>query len=278
MNIGIVGLGLIGGSYARALRHHNHYLIGYDIDKNTIEYALENHMVDEAYTNTLNQLSTCDVVFVCLYPHQTIDYIRSHQHAFKENAIVSDVSGVKVNLMNHLSDLLNQDFEIVLSHPIAGRETSGIQTSVDGLFEQMNFIIIPHSKNTKNGLNIITSLAKEMGFKNITQMSADEHDQMIGYTSQLTHVIALSLVNASDYNEQTKFAIGDSYKDLTRIARMNEVLWSELLTQNETYLTDIIEHFETSLKEVKDAIKNKDVESLKKLMIKSTKRRSDLDD
>jgi prephenate dehydrogenase len=142
----------------------------------------------------------------------------------------------------------------------------------------MNFIITPHPNNTNHGLNIITSLAKEMGFKNITQMSADEHDQMVGYTSQLTHVIALSLVNASDYNEQTKFAIGDSYKDLTRIARMNEVLWSELLTHNDTYLTDIIEHFETSLKEVKDAIKNKDVESLKKLMIRSTKRRSDLDD
>jgi prephenate dehydrogenase len=278
MNIGIVGLGLIGGSYAKALRHHNHHLIGYDINPRTIEYALENNIVDQAYTDTFKSLAVCDVIFVCLYPNQTVNYIRTHQHAFKSNAIVSDVSGVKVSVMNHLSDLLDQHFEIVFSHPIAGRETSGIQTSVDGLFEQMNFIITPHPNNTNHGLNIITSLAKEMGFKNITQMSADEHDQMVGYTSQLTHVIALSLVNASDYNEQTKFAIGDSYKDLTRIARMNEVLWSELLTHNDTYLTDIIEHFETSLKEVKDAIKNKDVESLKKLMIRSTKRRSDLDD
>lgn len=278
MNIGIVGLGLIGGSYAKALNRENHQLIGYDINPSTIEYALKNNIVDKAYTDSFKDLSSCDVVFICLYPNQTIQYIQSHYKAFKKQAVISDVTGVKVKVMDALKDLFSEPFDLVFAHPIAGRETSGIQTSVKGLFNQMNFIITPHLSNTEKGLNTIIDLAREMGFKNITKMTAKDHDQMIGYTSQLTHVIALSLVNASDYNEQTKFAIGDSYKDLTRIARMNETLWSELFIMNDQHLVEIIEHFENSLKTVKKAIKNNDENTLKKLMIKSTMRRNDLDD
>ena len=277
MKIGIVGLGLIGGSYAKALKPFQHELIGYDINPHTIEYAIKNNIVDKAYLDTTHELSSCDVVFICLYPQDTINYIHQHQTMFKKGAIISDVAGVKEHLMNQCLDH-SQPFEIVFAHPIAGRETSGIDSSKYGLFQEMNFIITPHQYNTEKGINTIQSLAKAMGFKHISLMSAKEHDQTIGYTSQLTHVIALSLVNASDYRENTKFAIGDSYKDLTRIARMNENLWSELFLSNHDHLLDIIEHFEQSLHAVKTAIKQNDAKTLKQLMRQSTKRRSDLDD
>lgn len=278
MKIGIVGLGLIGGSYAKALKKLNHTLIGYDINAESVEYALKNHIVDYAYTDMKEDLSLCDVVFVCLYPELTVKYIKEQQNVFKQGAIISDVSGIKVEVMNQLLDITENHFEIVFAHPIAGRETSGIQYALDGLFNQMNFILTPHHKNTQRSIEVITSLASDMGFKNITQMTPEEHDHIIGYTSQLTHVIALALVNASDYNEQTKIAIGDSYKDLTRIARMNETLWTELFLKNKENLVHIIEHFEKSINEIKIAVKNEDEDTLKKLMIKSTKRREHLDE
>jgi prephenate dehydrogenase len=278
MKIGIVGLGVIGGSYALNLKPYGHEIVGYDTNPDTIKYAREQNIIDHGDHEQPDILGTCDVVFVCLYPQDTVQFIKRHASLFKSNSIVCDVSGVKEDVMLSLDNLYVEYFELVFAHPIAGREVRGIKGAKKGLFNNMNFIITPHKKNTPGALKTIEDLALEMGFGHISFMSDAEHDQAIGYTSQLTHAIAMALMNASDYNDQTKFTIGDSYRDLTRIARINEDLWSELFIKNAYKLTHIIDHFIDSLNQVKTAIKEKDEDTLKSLMIESTKRRNALDE
>jgi prephenate dehydrogenase len=278
MNIGIVGLGLIGGTYAKALKQYNYTIYGIDVDSETIDYALKNNIVDFATTNPKEYLKELDVVFLCLYPQATISFINKYMMSFKKGAIISDVVGVKRYIIDNIDFNYNEDIEFVFSHPVAGREKIGIKYSDKDIFQDSNFVITPIEKNSEKALNLIETLAKQMGFKNVSRISDKEHDEIIAYTSQLTHAIAISLVNSDHFSGNTGLFIGDSYKDLTRIAMINEDLWSELFIKNKDFLLQKINNFEEELDILKNALNKKDKEKLKELMVNSTNKRRSIND
>lgn len=273
MKIGIVGLGLIGGTYAKSLRQYPYKIIGIDNDEKALEFALNNNIIDTGTTNPKDVLKELDVVFLCLYPKDTIAFIQKNINYFKRGSIISDAVGVKRRLIDALDIYFDDEVEFVFAHPIAGRETTGVINSDASIFQDANFVITPTSKNTDEALNLIETLAKQMGFKNVTRLSDIQHDEIIGFTSQLTHAIALALINSDDGKYDTGLFIGDSFKDLTRIAKFNEKLWSELFINNKDYLVKHINKFEEQLDIFKAALKANDNEKLQELMIEATAKR-----
>ncbi len=274
MKIGIVGLGLIGGTYAKCLKKYSYKIYGIDINPKAVKYALQNNIIDIGTTTPKTVLKELDVVFICLYPEETIKFIRKNINNFKRHAIISDVVGIKRKIVDALDVYKNDDIEFVFTHPIAGKEKAGIEYSDEAIFHNANFVITPTKTNKKESLDLIEILAKQMGFKTVTRISDVEHDDIISFTSQLTHSIAISLVNSDDNKYDTRLFIGDSYKDLTRIAMINESLWSELFIKNKDFLVKRITNFEKELALLKEAIATKDKEKIEKLMTNSTKKRS----
>ena len=238
MNIGIVGMGLIGGTYAKSLRKYSYKIYGIDIDEKTISYALNNSLIDYGTTDAKSVLKELDIVFMCLYPSDTKKFISKNINNFKRGVIISDAVGIKRKLVDYFEIYKDDEVEFVFTHPIAGREKIGIEFSDEAIFHNANFVITPTKFNNEESLNLIETIAKQMGFKNVTRISDVEHDDIIAYTSQLTHAIAISLVNSDNSKYDTSLFIGDSYKDLTRIAMINEDLWTELFLQNKDFLSN----------------------------------------
>lgn len=276
MNIGIVGVGLIGGSYARSLKPHGHHIIGINRSQATLDIALENNFIDEGYLDPSLALGKCDVVFICLYPQTTADFMYQNKEYFKQNAVVSDVAGIKRYMLDKINPLDFPNLEFVYAHPIAGRESKGITYSSDTVFQGANFVITPHDGNTEANLQLIEKLAEEMGFKNISRMTPIEHDDIISYTSQLVHVIALALMNSDDDSFDTKKYIGDSFKSLTRIMNVNEPLWAELFLTNKDVLRKRVDLFEEQLAAFKAALDSDNDEKLIEMLSEARKRRGEL--
>jgi prephenate dehydrogenase len=279
MRIGIIGLGLIGGTIAKTLKD-NHKISAFDISKASLEYAMENDIVHEVYYNLENFISNNDIFYLCLYPKSIVEFISNNINLFKKGSIIIEISGVKKFLVDEISKLNLHGIDVVFSHPVAGSEKVGIYNSEAKIFENANYVISPVDFNKKSSLELAKSLAKEMGFLNISFVSPKVHDDVIAYTSQLTHVLSLSLVNsisAVSPKLDTKRFIGDSYRDLTRISKINENLWPDLFTTNQESLVNMISSFESELRKFKDAIIMNDNEKLKNLMIKSTNTRKNMD-
>ncbi|MGS0973461.1 MAG: prephenate dehydrogenase [Candidatus Izemoplasmataceae bacterium] len=278
MKIGIIGLGLIGGSYARALFPYGYEVYGVDLNEESLNYAKEQGIISEGFTDPKDILKELDVVFLCLYPSQLKDFFKKYIMCFKEGAILSDVGGIKRKVIDAYDLYRRDDIDFVAAHPIAGKEKSGVTESDASIFKDANFIITKTPFNENDSINLIQTLAKQMGFKTVTIMTDKEHDEAISYTSQLTHVLAMALINSDQDKYHTKTIIGDSFRDLTRIANMNELLWSELFLQNKDFLLRSINEFEIALNTIKDAIETKDIEELQSLMKKATIRRRSLDE
>jgi len=278
MKIGIVGLGLIGGSYARALLPYKYDIYGIDINQESLDFALSQGIIKEGYQNPKDILSELDVVFICLYPSKVKAFFQKYIMDFKEGAVLSDVGGIKRKIIDAYELYARDDIDFIAAHPIAGKEKQGVQYSDASIFHNANFIITKTPHNKEENINLITTLAKQMGFGRVTMMSDKDHDDAISYTSQLTHVLAMALINSDQENSMTKTIIGDSFRDLTRIANMNDQLWSELFLTNKHFLLHSIEEFEKSLSLIKESIKKEEQESLQEYMKKATKRRRLLDE
>ena len=273
----IVGLGLLGGSIAMGLKKWNHKIYAIDTDKNAIDYALEKGIIDEGSTTADPQLiAKADVVISGLYPSLIVDWIAGHQQYFKSGALVTDVTGVKGAVVDKIQSILRPDCEFIGVHPMAGKEVSGVQHADPAIFLPANLIITPTAKNTQPAVDFIYEMGKELRFNNICQLSVAQHDKMIGYLSQLTHVIAVSLMNANDSQHLKKYT-GDSFRDLTRIAKINENLWTELFLLNKENLVEEIELFVNEINDFKSALQNEDVEKMKQKFITSTTRRKYFD-
>lgn len=273
----IVGLGLLGGSYAMGLKKRNHRVLAIDINPQAIQYALEHHIIDEGSTfNDPELLSQADVIISGLYPSMIIDWIKDNQKYFKPHTLVSDVTGVKGAIVYKIQDLLRDDCEFIASHPMAGKEVSGVFYADPNLFLPANLIITPTDKNTQEAIDFIYEFGVELRFNNICVLTPEKHDEMIGYLSQLTHVIAVSLMNAND-NENLKEYTGDSFRDLTRIAKINENLWYELFIANKENLVREIEVFVDEVNSFKDILIREDEMAMKEKFKKSTKRRKYFD-
>ena len=269
MNIGIVGLGLIGGTIAKSLKN-KHYITGYDISKDTIDYALENNIIQKGYNNLNDFFNENDIFFLCLYPKSMINFIFRNKDLFPKNRAIIEFSGIKKSVISEIKSINLDNVDIIYTHPIAGSEKVGIKHSNERIFDNANFVITPVESNKKENIDLAISLAKDMGFKNVSLITPSDHDDIIAYTSQLTHVLSLSLVNSlSSALDVSKF-IGDSYRDLTRISMINEKLWPELFVKNKDALINKIESFESELKSFKDAIASDNYKKLEEMMVKST--------
>lgn len=273
----IIGLGLIGGSYAKGLKKHGYTVYAISRGQKTIDYALENGIIDQGSIQEDTELiGQADFIIFGLYPHTMIDWIFRNQQYFKPGAVITDVCGVKCGVIDVVQEKLRKDVELIGSHPMAGKEVSGVEHSDDAIFHSANFIITPTKYNTEQGISFIRDLANLLGFRHIAVLTPQEHDEMIGYVSQLTHAVAVSLMNAND-NAYLKEYTGDSFRDLTRIAKINETLWCELFFLNKKNLVREIDDLVAELENLKQKIQAEDEDGVKKLFIQSTERRKQFD-
>lgn len=270
----IVGLGLIGGSYARALKRLGFHITAIDAKAESIEYALSQHIIDEGYTEVEpDVVGSADAVIFGLYPKVLLDWIDRYQQYFKPGAMITDVTGVKSCIVYAVEDKLRDDVEFIASHPMAGREVYGVENSDDRIFRDANFILTPTEKSSPEAIRWVGSLGRILGFRRISVLSPEEHDEMIGYLSQLTHCIAVSLMTCSD-NEHLVDYTGDSFRDLTRIANINDKMWSELFMLNREPLLKYMDIFADEFLQLRDMIRDGDTEGLREKMRLSTKRRA----
>lgn len=265
MIVGIVGLGLIGGTYARNLID-NHTVYGIDINAKSLSYAEKNRIIDKGFENPKKILSKCDLVIICLYPNQILDFVTEYNAFFKTNAVLTDAAGIKEKIVKEIENVLRDDLDFIFAHPVAGRETVGVENSYKGIFKNGNYVITPTPRNKISNINLIEELALELGFKKVSKITAKEHDEIISYTSQLTHIIALALVNSDDFKYNTKLFIGDSYKDLTRIANINTKLWGELFFGNKENLVNKVDLLIDNLTKYRKSLENDDIDKLEALM------------
>ena len=276
-NILIVGLGLMGGSYAMALKRLGYRVFAIDIDSESIKYAIDNNLIDDGSTKADPDLiSNADAVIFALYPKTFTTWIEENQMFLKPGIFITDVTGVKECIVYKIQDILRKDVEFIASHPMAGREVSGVQNSSDMIFRDANYIVVPTDKNTPEAIEWCMMLGRILGFRKISVLSPAEHDKMIAYVSQLTHCIAISLMTGTDLEHVENFT-GDSFRDLTRIARINENMWSELFLMNKDTLIDQMDRFIDELTQIKKLIADEDTEGLKEKMRLSTKRRMRFD-
>lgn len=270
----IVGLGLIGGSYARALKRLGYHVTAIDTRKEAIDYALENHIINDGFTEADESIvSSADAVIFGLYPKVLLDWIDRYQSYLKPGTMLTDVTGVKGCVVYDVQAALRDDVEFIGSHPMAGREVYGVENSDDGIFRGANFIITPTEKNTAKAIRWIGSLGRILGFSRISVLSPEEHDEMIGYLSQLTHCIAVALMTCSD-NEHLVDYTGDSFRDLTRIANINDLMWSELFMLNRESLLKYMDIFLDEFAALRDMIRDGRVDELREKMRLSTRRRA----
>lgn len=269
---GIIGLGVMGGSFAARLKELGWKVVGFDLNTQSLKKAKENGWIDEGFADFCRGLPQCDLLIFCIYPSLLKDWIATWQSQFQPGALILEISGVKRAVMEPVQKILREDVELMSIHPMCGRESKGIDHAHPRIFDDANFILIPDDRNTARSIVKVSSLAKDLGCRNISVLSADEHDEMIAFLSQLTHVIAVSLMDTHE-NEHLVEYTGDSFRDLTRIASINEDMWSELFLLNKDMLLDEITQFETSLATFKNALENEDETTMKDMMRLSTSRR-----
>ena len=270
----IVGLGLLGGSYARVLKKFGFHISAVTLDKKDVEYAIRENIIDEGSTDIDERMiGEADLVIFALYPHVFVEWIEKNQRLFKSGALITDVTGVKRSIVYRIQDMLRSDVEFVAAHPMAGREVSGVENSTDKLFIGANYIVTPTEKNTPEAVGTCVELGRLLGFSNVTTLTPEEHDEMIGFLSQLTHCIAVTLMTCNDKENMERFT-GDSFRDLTRIARINDLMWSELFVANKDVLLDQMDMFMEKFSELRAMLEAEDVDSMRAMMRHSTERRA----
>ena len=270
----IVGLGLLGGSYAKALKRFGFHISSITREQSSIDYAIQEGIIDEGSIDLdENMIGKADLVIFALYPHVFVEWIENNQHLLKSGALITDVTGVKGNIVYKIQDILRPDVEFIAAHPMAGRELSGVENSTEKMFVDANYIVTPTEKNTAEGIHTCMEIGKLLGFSNVATLTPEEHDEMIGFLSQLTHCIAITLMTCNDKENMEKFT-GDSFRDLTRIARINDLMWSELFICNKTALLEQMDLFLDKFNELKRMLEREDVPGLRKMMQHSTERRA----
>lgn len=273
----IVGLGLLGGKYAQVLSQKGYNVTGITHSQATLDYALQHDYIRAGKNADFEDLiRAADYIVFGLYPTVLLEWVAQYGQYIRPGTMVTDVSGVKRGVVEPVQAALPDGVEFIASHPMAGRETSGIAHSAEVNFAPANFIITPTEKNTQVGIDWCRDLAEALGFKRISVLTPAEHDHMIGYVSQLCHAIAVSLMCASDNTELAKYT-GDSFRDLTRIARINDKMWAELFLWNKDNLISEIDMFSDALATMRQKLVDDDREGLEKMFRLSTERRKAFD-
>lgn len=263
MIITAVGLGLIGGSMCKAIKKHtNHTVYGVDVNKETIAMAVSQNAID----SETDDLGLADITIVSLYPTDAIDYITANADRFKEGSIVIDTCGIKKAVVDSVTPLLKSyGVTFIGVHPMAGREFSGFEYSLDNLFDEASFIITPTDSVPQAKLNLLEDFAYSMHFKKVVFATPEEHDQIIAFTSQLAHVVSNAYIKSPTHRKQLGFSAG-SFQDLTRVAKLNEVMWTPLFMLNKKPLCFEIDYIIDRLTEYRDAMQSGDSDRLRELL------------
>ena len=270
----IVGLGLLGGSYAKVLKRFGFHISAITLEQASIDYAIKENIIDEGSTALdKTMIGEADLVIFALYPHVFVEWIEKNQALLKSGALITDVTGVKRSIVYQIQGMLRPDVEFVAAHPMAGREISGVENSTDKMFIGANYIVTPTEKNTPEAIQTCIELGRLLGFSNVTTLSPEEHDEMIGFLSQLTHCIAITLMTCNDKENMEKFT-GDSFRDLTRIARINDLMWSELFIENKDVLLEQMNLFINKFNDLKAMLEAEDIDGMRRMMRHSTERRA----
>lgn len=265
MIIGIIGLGLIGGSFAKAIKYNtDSTVLGYDKDAGVLLRSKLLGAVDDDLTQ--DRIGDCDIVITAIYPEATKQYITENADKFKKGALVLDTCGVKGYVCEDMWKLAKKNgFKFIGAHPMAGRHLSGFDYSLVNLFENASMILIPDGEADINDLETLKKLFCDIGFTNIQFSTPEEHDRIIAFTSQLAHVVSNAYVKSPNAKVHAGFSAG-SYKDLTRVAKLNEEMWTELFLENADNLTEEIDYIIENLKQYSDAIKARDADALRQLL------------
>ena len=273
----IVGLGLLGGSYARGLTEKGYYVEAITKNEKDCVFAMEHEIVKKCTTSVdADMIKSADMIIFALYPEIFIKWIEENGNLIKPGTVITDVTGVKGCIVDKIQSMLPPMVEFISAHPMAGREVYGIENSDERIFYGANYVVVPTERNTKEGIEACKRIGEILGFGRISEISPEGHDEMIGFVSQLTHCIAVSLMNCYDQERLERYT-GDSFRDLTRIANINETMWSELFLLNKEALLSQMELFKKHFDDFYDCLKNDDREGMKEMMRISTARRKQFD-
>lgn len=273
-NILIIGLGVIGGGYATALTRQGYKVNCITRSPDTIKYAVDHKMISKGTTELdADMIREADLIVFALYPTTFIEWIEKNQHLFSPGTLITDVTGVKTSVVGPVQSILREDVEFISAHPMAGRERSGVEYSDPEVFRGANYIVTPTEKNTPEAIEVCKELGRVLGFARITELTPEEHDRMIAFLSQLTHVIAVTLMTCNNTPNMEKYT-GDSFRDLTRIAKINDAMWSELFLTNKDALLEQMDAFAGEFARFRDMLAAGDREGMREAMRRSTERRS----
>ncbi len=273
LNITVVGLGVMGGGYAMSLSKKGYTVKAITLHQGDIDYALEKGMIAYGTTVVEEQLiKESDLIVFAIYPDAFIEWIKEYGHLIEKGTLITDVTGVKCHIVDTIQALLPEGVEFIAAHPMAGRERSGVHFADDAVFRNANFIVTPTEKNTKEAIDFAMALGEELGFARISILSPTEHDNMIAYLSQLTHIIAVTLMTANSTPNMEKYT-GDSFRDLTRIAKINDKMWSELFMENREILLSHMDAFIDEFCAFRTMLAQGECEGMREKMRLSTARR-----
>ena len=270
----IVGLGLLGGSYAQALSRQGFSVRAITRRQYSVDFALEKGWIEAGKTEPDPEwIGWADLTVLALYPHILLEWLQANAKYFSPGAFVTDVTGVKSAIVDRAQELMPEGVEFIAAHPMAGREVCGVENSTAEIFRGANYIVTPTEKNTPKGIALCRSLGERLGFARVSELSPEKHDRIIAYVSQLTHCIAVSLMTCN-MDPRLQDYTGDSFRDLTRIARINEEMWSELFQINKEALISQIDAFAGELHRIRTYLSDGNEEKLKEMMRLSTERRA----
>lgn len=265
MDIAVIGMGLIGGSFCKAIKAKTKgRVLGFDISEDTCKEALESNSIDEVITE--NELNRADLTIVCLHPVQTVKFLKENASKFKKGSIVIDSCGIKGYVLDSVSQILFENgVRFIGAHPMAGREFSGFSYSLADLFSGASFIIVPNEYTDFNTVELLKDFAKTLGFSKTVVTTAQKHDETIAFTSQLAHIVSNAYVKSPTIENESGFSAG-SFMDLTRVAKLNENMWSELFINNKEPLLKELINITEKLNEYIEALKSDDEERLRSLL------------
>lgn len=269
----IVGLGLIGGSYAAALSQNGWEVGAIDPDPQAIAFAEKAGFIRHGRTEPeAEYVGKFDIVVFALYPHVLLEWLEKYGPWLRDGALATDVTGVKSGVVEKAQALLFPRVEFIGAHPMSGREVSGVENARADLFRGANYIVTPTAANTEEAIACCEALGRTLGARNISRLTPKEHDEMIGFLSQLTHCIAVALMTCKESRHLVDYT-GDSFRDLTRIAKINENMWTELFLWNREELLSQMDLFIAHFAKLRDALAQGDEETMKDMMRLSTERR-----
>lgn len=276
LSFAVIGLGLIGGSFAKALRRLQvRQIIGVEMNKESLAMAKEQGLVDIALLEAGPELAQADVIICAIYPDAIADFIESNVQFFKKNALLTDAAGIKGKMISRVQKALPRGMEFISGHPMAGRQSSGLAMSSADIFVNANYIIVPEH-NSEAGIEWLESFAKALGCRSTVRVTPEEHDSIIAYTSNLPHVTAVALMDSASFDDKTKYFVAGSFRDGTRVADINPELWSSLFLANRNKVAEEIDKYMEQLALWRDALRAGDEEQLKSLMRLAAARRKEL--